>query len=83
MELKSILKGIEGLKSFGNLDLDINMIECDSRKIKENGMFVAIKGFDTNGHLYIKQAIENGASAIMVQEGAKISKEDVNWALNI
>ena len=77
MELKSILNGIEGLKSFGNLDLDINMIECDSRKIKENGMFVAIKGFDTDGHLYIKQAIENGASVVVVEEGTKLKKSDI------
>ena len=32
----------------------------------------------TDGHKYIKQAIENGASAIMVQEGAKISKRRCN-----
>ena len=77
MELKSIISGIEGLKARGNLDLDIQAIESDSRKVSKNTMFIAIIGFATDGHKYIKQAIENGASAIMVQEGAKISKEDV------
>ena len=77
MELKSIISGIEGLKARGNLDLDIQAIESDSRKVSKNTMFIAISGFATDGHKYIKQAIENGASAIMVQEGAKISKEDV------
>ena len=65
MELKSIISGIEGLKARGNLDLDIQAIESDSRKVSKNTMFIAISGFATDGHKYIKQAIENGASAIM------------------
>lgn len=77
MELRAILNGIEGLKSLGNLDINIDIIECDSRKIKENSMFVAIKGFDTDGHLFIKQAVENGASVIVVEEGTKLKKTDI------
>ena len=60
MELKSIISGIEGLKARGNLDLDIQAIESDSRKVSKNTMFIAISGFATDGHKYIKQAIENG-----------------------
>ena len=77
MELRAVFSGIEGLKAKGNLDLDIKAIESDSRKVTEGSLFVAIVGFETDGHKYIKQAIENGASAIMIQEGAKISKEDL------
>ncbi len=77
MELKSIIAGIEGLKAKGNFDLDITGIESDSRKITENGMFVAIVGFQTDGHKFIKQAIENGAKVVMIQEGTKIKKEDI------
>ena len=78
MELRAVISGIDGLKAKGNLDMDINAIESDSRKIKQGDLFVAIIGFETDGHKYIKQAIENGASAIMIQEGAKISKADIN-----
>jgi len=68
MELKSILAGIEGLKVRGNLDLNIENLESDSREIKQGDLFVAIKGFDTDGHEYILKAIENGAIAILAQE---------------
>ena len=78
MDLKSVISGIEGLKAKGDLDIEIKSIESDSRKISKDGMFVAIKGFETDGHKYIKQAIENGATAIMIQEGTKINKEDIN-----
>ena len=65
MELKKILVGIEGIKAKGSLDIKISNLDSDSRKIKENGLFVAIKGFDVNGNDYIKSAIENGAVAVM------------------
>ena len=74
MELKKILSGLEGLKAKGNLELDIKSIESDSRKIGKNSMFVAIKGFDTDGHEYINNAIEKGAVAIMVEEGTDLKK---------
>ena len=69
MILKKILSGLEGLMTKGNLDIDIKNLESDSRLIKENGMFVAIKGFDTDGHMYIEDAIKNGAKVIMMEKG--------------
>lgn len=68
MELKSILTGLEGLKVKGNLDIDIKEIKSNSKDVKENDMFVAIKGFDVNGHEHIDEAIKNGAKAILAQE---------------
>ena len=35
-------------------------------------MFIAIKGFETDGHKYVKDVIEAGASAVMLQEGADL-----------
>lgn len=78
MELKEILNGIEGLKVRGSLDINIENVENDSRKIKQNGMFVAIKGFDLDGHAYIRQAIDNGAKAVVIEEGTKLKKSDID-----
>ncbi|NLC87628.1 MAG: UDP-N-acetylmuramoyl-L-alanyl-D-glutamate--2,6-diaminopimelate ligase [Clostridiaceae bacterium] len=72
MKLKEILVGLEGLKVRGNLDVEIDHLDKDSRNIKENGLFIAIKGFDTDGHEYIETAINQGATAIMVQEGVNV-----------
>lgn len=69
MELKKILVGIEGIKARGNLDLDIKAIENNSREVKEGYMFVAIKGFSTDGHQFVESAIKNGASCVMLEEG--------------
>lgn len=77
MNLKEILVGIDGIKARGNLDLDITNVDSDSRNINENGMFVAIQGYETDGVEYIKNAIENGAKVIMVQETVDLKKLDV------
>ena len=72
MELKKILVGIEGLKAKGNLDIDIRNIQNDSKKVGLGDMFVAIKGFATDGHTYINSAIESGAKAVLVEEGCNL-----------
>lgn len=38
----------------------------DSRRVDEGSLFVAIKGYETDGHKYVGQAIESGASAIIM-----------------
>ena len=77
MELKKILQGIDGIKAKGNLELDIPDITNDSRKVKKESMFIAVKGFETDGHIYLKEVIEKGARVIMVEEGSDI-KEFLN-----
>ena len=68
MELKKILIGTEGLKAKGNLDIEVTGLDSNSKNIKPGDMFIAIKGFNTDGHTYINDAIKAGAKVIMVQE---------------
>ena len=72
MKLNEILVGLEGLKVRGDLDLNIKEIESNSKEIKKGFLFVAIKGFDTDGHQYIEDAIKKGAIAVMVEEGCNL-----------
>ena len=72
MKLKEILAGLEGLKVRGDLEIEINNLDKDSRKIDKGSLFIAIKGFDTDGHEYIQSAIEQGATAVMIQEGTDV-----------
>lgn len=72
MKLKEILEGLEGLKVRGDLEVDIANLDKDSRNIKEDSLFIAIKGFSTDGHDYIEKAVEQGAKAVMLQEDANL-----------
>ena len=57
---------IKGIPYTGNPDdCEITAVTYDSRKVKSGTLFVAIAGFQVDGHDYISQAIENGAAAIL------------------
>ena len=77
MELKRMLVGLEGLKVRGNLDLEINGLESNSKEIKKDYLFIAIKGYAVDGHKYINNAIENGAIAIIVEEGCNLKELNI------
>ncbi len=83
MKLKEILVGLEGLKAKGNLDLEINGVEKNSKEVKEGYLFVAIKGFSVDGHEFIESAIENGATAILVEEGCDLKAHKIPEEITI
>lgn len=68
MKLTEIIKAISVIKVSGNTDLDITGIQMDSRLIKAGQLFVAVKGTQTDGHIYIDKAISLGANAVVCQE---------------
>ncbi len=65
MRLSRILKNVNC--DINGKDVEITSIEYDSRKVREGSLFVAIKGYSTDGHLYIDKAIEKGAAAILAE----------------
>lgn len=83
MELKKILKGIEDIKAKGNLDIEITNVESNSKNIQKGSMFVAIKGFDSDGTKYIKDALQAGANTIVIEDGTKLNPKDINDKITI
>ena len=53
-------------------------IKSDSRKVKQGDIFVALKGFSSNGDEYVEKAIENGASKIITETNNTYSVETIN-----
>ena len=75
MFLQYLIEDLKDIKSVnGNTQIEISKIEYDSKKIEENDLFVAIKGFRDDGKNYIKEAIENGAKAIIVEDEIDIEE---------
>jgi len=80
MKLKEILQGVAFKLLSGSLDIDIHDIKYDSRKVEPNDIYVALVGFHSDGHDYIKDAIKNGANTIVVSKIVDI-KEDINKSI--
>lgn len=64
--IKEILTATGGTLVAGSEDNYITGIKHDSREIKPGDMFVAIAGENQDGHKYIPQVAEAGASAVLV-----------------
>jgi len=72
MKLKELLKDIDYriIPSTGKTDMDLAGIACNSSQVKPGYLFVAVRGPDRDGHLFIKEALGKGAKAIVLQEQA-------------
>ncbi len=71
-KLSDLLSNLKYTLIEGNTDILINDIKYDSRKVEENDIFIAIEGFNTDGHEYIPEAISRGAKVIIVSKLVKI-----------
>ena len=67
MDIQKIFSGIEYRVLCTGIEFNVNDIQYDSRKIKENDIFVALIGSEVDGHSYIDKAIENGAKMLIVE----------------
>ncbi|MCI8411136.1 MAG: UDP-N-acetylmuramoyl-L-alanyl-D-glutamate--2,6-diaminopimelate ligase [Clostridia bacterium] len=83
MNLKKMLVGLEGLKVKGDLELEIKGVEKNSKEVKEGYVFVAIKGFSTDGHQYVESAIKNGAIAVIIEEGCDLKSLNIPEGITI
>ena len=73
--LKDILYKVSLEKVVGNTAVAFRELQFDSRKVGLDDVFVAIKGTQSDGHQFIKKAIDQGALAVVCQQ---IPKEIIN-----
>ncbi|MDE6108060.1 MAG: UDP-N-acetylmuramoyl-L-alanyl-D-glutamate--2,6-diaminopimelate ligase [Oscillospiraceae bacterium] len=71
MRLSELLKGT-GCNVSPEQDRDIAGISCNTTTLKPGELFVALRGYKTDGHQYIPQAREKGAAAILGEEGEEV-----------
>jgi len=68
MRLKNLLNNIDFEFKKGILEKEISEIKYNSREIEADNLFVAIPGFEIDGHQFIDQAIKNGAAAVVIEK---------------
>ncbi len=71
MQLKNLLAAIPTRQVLGPADRSVQGIAYDSRKVTKDGLFVALRGEKSDGHDFIDQAIERGATTVV---GERIEK---------
>ncbi len=68
MELKALLDGIAILEEKPGTPLKIRGLAYHSSRVEEGFLFICLKGYKTDGHLYLEEAQEKGAAAAIVED---------------
>src|ERR1700694_2016085 len=63
----------------GSTDITVVDIQIDSRKVSAGSVFVAIRGAQADGHLFIDKAIALGAVAIVCEEMPNVFADGLTY----
>ncbi len=72
LKLSQILSQIDFIHCYNNSDVNIAEVSNNTAELNPGDIFVCIKGFKTDGHKYINDAISKKASAIIVSDDVNI-----------
>jgi UDP-N-acetylmuramoyl-L-alanyl-D-glutamate--2,6-diaminopimelate ligase len=79
MKIEEILKGIEVVSVKGIATATVSGIEFDSRKVTPGSLFVAVKGYKSDGHDFIDSAVKSGVSAVLCETLPLNPEKSVCW----
>jgi len=79
MTIDEILKGIEVVSCSGDKNSSVSGIEFDSRKVTAGSLFVAVRGYSSDGHDFIMDAVASGAKAIICENLPELQQKGICW----
>jgi UDP-N-acetylmuramoyl-L-alanyl-D-glutamate--2,6-diaminopimelate ligase len=79
MKIEEILRGMDVISLTGDTSGSVSAVEFDSRKVVPGCLFVAVKGYNTDGHNYISSAVASGASAVICETLPGKPEKHVCW----
>ena len=77
--LKDILYKAGLIEVVGSTNVAIMSISFDSRRIEKDSLFVAVKGTQSDGHVYINDVITKGAIAILCEELPEVLNDKITY----
>ena len=88
MKINKLLERLEYEVVRGSDKTEVTTLANDSRKVEKGSVFVCISGAVSDGHAYIKEVAEKGASAVIIEKDAEtpegltvIRVKDTRYAL--
>lgn len=74
-KLESLLENVDYELIKGSLNVKIEDIKDDSRKVEKNDMYIAKIGSNSDSHKYISDVIKKGAKVIVVEKDVEILED--------
>ncbi len=70
LSVREIISASHARLLSGNINKNIYAVAIDTRKIRKNSLYIALKGKRYDGHAFASQALEKGACGIIVNRAA-------------
>lgn len=80
MNVKNIIKVTNGKLIIGNEELECENFSKDTRTIQKGDIYLGIKGEKFDGNAFWKQALDNGADAVIIQDIEVTEEEKVKYS---
>ena len=78
MILRELLNGVDFTEIKGDNGIEVSGVSFNSNEVKDNYLFIALRGENTDGHKYIDSAVRNGAKALIVEKLPEIDSEEIS-----
>lgn len=72
MKISKLVEQMEYELLSGSIEQEVSTLTSDSRKVQAHSAFVCITGAVSDGHKYIPDVAEKGASLIVIEEGVNV-----------
>ncbi len=79
MRASEVFNRISTLETHGTLETEISGIVFDSRKMSAGALYIAVKGVVTDGHAFIANAVDKGASVVVCEIFPEQLKENITY----
>lgn len=66
--VEQLLENLEYQCIQGSIETEVSQVAYDSRRVEPGALFVCIRGNETDGHRYAREAVEKGAAAVLAEE---------------
>src|SRR5690606_21534011 len=88
LQLRELQALLTTSRLVGEEDVEISGVQFDSRKVKPGDLFICVPGLVTDGHLYARKAVEQGAVALVLERDVeadipKLFVSDSRYAMAI
>ena len=77
--MNKLINGLKIVSVRGNVPDKVSGIATDSRKVRRNFLFVAVKGQTVDGHLFIEKSVELGCSMVVCEILPETIHDDVAY----
>jgi len=73
MKLSNLIGKIDKVTIAADTNIEVHGVSYDTRTLRAGEIFIAVKGYEHDGHRYIEEAVRKGAVCILCEETPEVT----------